>query len=136
MILKKFKPLLEWMFTKYSGMKTLPGKKKFMCLDEFKNLCSDGEIFAGESMLAEREIAIAFAISMMTQVDELNQSKVFEMGFLEFLEAFSRVAEKASLYPINTPEDQVLLIFFCSEWNRSGVCPSLGGRRSYLCGQK
>jgi hypothetical protein len=107
-----------------------------MCLDEFKNLCSDGEIFAGESMLAEREIAIAFAISMMTQVDELNQSKVFEMGFLEFLEAFSRVAEKASLYPINTPEDQVFLIFFCSEWNRSGVCPSLGGRRSYLCGQK
>lgn len=94
------------MFTKYSGMKTLPGKKKFMCLDEFKNLCSDGEIFAGESMLAEREIPIAFAISMMTQVDELNQSKVFEMGFLEFLEAFSRVSEKASLYPINTPEDQ------------------------------
>jgi hypothetical protein len=83
-----------------------------MCLDEFKNLCSDGEIFAGESMLAEREIPIAFAISMMTQVDELNQSKVFEMGFLEFLEAFSRVAEKASLYPINTPEDQVFLIFF------------------------
>ena len=108
MTLKKFKPLLEWMFTKYSGMKTLPGKKKFMCLDEFKNLCSDGEIFAGESMLAEREIPIAFAISMMTQVDELNQSKVFEMGFLEFLEAFSRVSEKASLYPINTPEDQVI----------------------------
>lgn len=119
MTLKKFKPLLEWFFAKYSGMKTLPGKKKFMCLDEFKNLCADGGIFEGESMLAEREVPICYAISMMTQIDELNQSKVFEMGFLEFLEAFSRVADKANLVPIQTPEEQVGSV--SKSWREKGL---------------
>ena len=74
MTLKKYLPILKWLFECYSGMKTLPGKKKFMCLDEFKNLCSEGGLFEKESTLTERDIPVCFGLSMMTQIDELNTS--------------------------------------------------------------
>lgn len=45
---------------------------------------------------AERDIQLAFNLSMMTQVDELNQDRIFQMSFVEFLEAVARVAEKYS----------------------------------------
>ena len=39
---------------------------------------------------------------MMTQVDELNDNRIFKMAFVEFLEAVGRIAEKISLQKIGT----------------------------------
>ena len=36
----------------------------------------------------------------MTQVDELSKDRIFEMSFVEFIEAFSRIAEEAALPPL------------------------------------
>lgn len=53
---------------------------------------------------AERDIQLAFNLSMMTQVDELNQDRIFQMSFVEFLEAVARVAEKYSPQPLTQTE--------------------------------
>ena len=39
---------------------------------------------------------MAFNLSMMTHVDELESDSIFQMTFVEFLEALARIAEKAS----------------------------------------
>jgi phosphatidylserine decarboxylase len=49
----------------------------------------------------EREAYIAFLLSMMTQVDELNKARHYQMSFYEFLEALARVAEKVSILPFD-----------------------------------
>lgn len=36
---------------------------------------------------------------MMTQIDEVNSDRHLQMSLIEFIEGFSRVAEKASLLP-------------------------------------
>ena len=42
---------------KYSGKKTLPGKKNFMCMDELRKLIIDSEV---EKDITEREIALCW----------------------------------------------------------------------------
>lgn len=111
MLMKKYKHLLDNFFAKYNGAKTMPGKKKFMSLEEFKQLCSDGCLMEDESMLADRELSTCFCLSMQTQVDEINQCRNQEMSFIEFIEAFARAADKANLNPIHTPEGKVIFLF-------------------------
>ena len=57
-------PVLENIFKRYSGKKTLPGKKKFMCLEEFYTLCNTGNLF--DDNFVDREAAVAFNLAMMT----------------------------------------------------------------------
>lgn len=52
-----------------------------------------------------RELPIIFNISMRLQVNELSNDRHYNMSFSEFLEAFSRVIDKAS--PIPEGEDLV-----------------------------
>ena len=40
---------------------------------------------------------MAFNLSMMVQIDELNSDRMFQMSFVEFLEALARMAEAVSL---------------------------------------
>ena len=90
-------PVLDYLYKKYSGKKTLPGKKKFMCLEEFYTLCSQANLL--DFNLVDREVAQAFGLSMMTQKDELFDRKIFEMNIYEFFEALGRVAEEYSAVP-------------------------------------
>jgi hypothetical protein len=41
----------------------------------------------------------AYNLSMMTQIDELNSNRIFEMSNVEFYEALARIAEEACLMP-------------------------------------
>ena len=41
-----------------------------------------------------REIGTLYNLSMQTCVDELYSDKHYQMGFLEFVEAFARVADR------------------------------------------
>jgi len=106
MTLKKYKPIMDAFFAKYSGAKAKPGQKAFMSLDEFKSLADEGGLLESDSKLAERDISVCYASSMMTQIDELNKGRIMEMSFVEFLEGFARLADKAAIIPISVPEEQ------------------------------
>ena len=68
-----------------------------MCLDELNDICKILNLY--EENFVERDTCIAFNLSMMTQVDEITLNRTFEMNFIEFLEAITRIAEKKSLPP-------------------------------------
>eukprot|EP00828_Plagiopyla_frontata_P005843 TRINITY_DN12435_c0_g5_i1.p3 TRINITY_DN12435_c0_g5~~TRINITY_DN12435_c0_g5_i1.p3 ORF type:complete len:132 (-),score=30.67 TRINITY_DN12435_c0_g5_i1:79-474(-) len=68
-----------------------------MCLEEFAEICRKGEMF--DLNIAEKDVYLAFNLSMMTQVDELFQDRIFQMSFAEFIEAISRIAEKSAPQP-------------------------------------
>eukprot|EP00358_Blepharisma_japonicum_P001299 CAMPEP_0202955260 /NCGR_PEP_ID=MMETSP1395-20130829/51643_1 /ASSEMBLY_ACC=CAM_ASM_000871 /TAXON_ID=5961 /ORGANISM="Blepharisma japonicum, Strain Stock R1072" /LENGTH=375 /DNA_ID=CAMNT_0049671631 /DNA_START=936 /DNA_END=2060 /DNA_ORIENTATION=- len=97
LVLKAHKPILDALFRKYSGKKTLPGMKAFMSLEEFRQLCSEAGLI--NDNFAAREIDLCFTQAMMTQVDELYKKRHIEMSFVEFLEALSRGCDMADLNP-------------------------------------
>jgi len=96
-ILKSYFPILRGIYKKYSGQKTLPGQKKYMCLEEFHRLMADTQMY--NDNCGERDATLAFNLAMMTQVDELNSDRIYQMQFVEFLEALSRIADKFSSHP-------------------------------------
>ena len=53
-----------------------------------------------------REIPVIFNISMRLQLSEIDSERHYNMTFYEFLEAFSRVIDKAS--PV--PEGELVVI--------------------------
>lgn len=88
-ILKAYKPIIDNIFKTYSGRKSLPGQKPFMCIEEFRQMCFDGKIIPEK--FPARELDGCFVLAMMVQVDELFEKKHVEMTFVEFLEALCRV---------------------------------------------
>lgn len=95
-VLKAHKPLLMSLFGRYSGKNTLPGKKPFMSLEEYRILCNDAGLI-GEHF-ATREIDVCYSESMMTQVDELYIKRHLEMNFVEMLEALSRAVDTTDIF--------------------------------------
>lgn len=74
-----------------------------MSLNEFINLITISGVV--DDSFGAREIGTIFNMSMLTQVDEIHKERHCRMQFVEFLEAFTRVAERAinseSLLPSN-----------------------------------
>jgi NLR family CARD domain-containing protein 3 len=66
-----------------------------MSLDEFQEIFKQADLMT--ESIVEKDLKSAFCISMMTQVDELNSDRIFQMSVLEFMEALARVADKLSL---------------------------------------
>jgi hypothetical protein len=91
LVLKVNKQIFLALFKKYSGKHTLPGKKPFMSLEEFRMLCNDAGL-VGDNF-ATREIDVCFSQAMMTQVDELYVKRNLEMNFVEMLEALARAID-------------------------------------------
>lgn len=91
LVLKANKEIFVSIYKKYSGKQTLPGKKPFMSLEEFRQVCLDFGL-VGENF-ATREIDLCFSQSMMTQIDELYYKRHLEMNFYEFLEAICRAID-------------------------------------------
>ncbi|KAL4468590.1 hypothetical protein ABPG74_005093 [Tetrahymena malaccensis] len=69
--------------------------QKSMNIYEFTDMMKHFKLL--NETFTERDILIAFNLSMMIQVDEVNNNKFINMSFVEFLEALSRVAEKKFL---------------------------------------
>eukprot|EP00828_Plagiopyla_frontata_P019188 TRINITY_DN24542_c0_g1_i1.p1 TRINITY_DN24542_c0_g1~~TRINITY_DN24542_c0_g1_i1.p1 ORF type:complete len:257 (-),score=58.21 TRINITY_DN24542_c0_g1_i1:72-842(-) len=93
-IYKFFKSMLEHIYLKYSVKKKKPGQKNFMCLEELYEICRKAELF--DLNVVERDVFMAFNLSMMTQWDETTNDRIFQMSFVEYLEAIARLAEKCS----------------------------------------
>jgi hypothetical protein len=84
-------PLKDF-YKKYSGREALPNEDKYMSLPEFIDLITASNVV--DDNFGAREIGTLFNLSMITQVDELNKERHCRMTFLEFLEAFCRVADR------------------------------------------
>ena len=91
--------LLKALFKKYSGKYTLPGKKPFMSLEEFRTLCIDAGL-VGDNF-ATREIDVCFSQAMSTQVDELFLKRHMEMNITEMFEALCRALDASGSYSGN-----------------------------------
>lgn len=75
-----------------------------MCLEELRALIFNTKI---EDKINERDIPLIFNLSMMTQVDELITSRIFEMSFVEYLEAIARLANIVSLPSLKLNKKEV-----------------------------
>ena len=85
-------PTFEKIYKKNSGRYALPGATKYMSLDEFFDLiCACGVV---DDNFGQREIGTLWNLSMMTQKNELEFDKHFNMILVEFIEATGRVADK------------------------------------------
>ena len=93
--LKANRHLLKNVFGKFSVKKVKPGQKPFMCLSEFESIILGADLI--NENFTVREICLAFNLGMMTQVQELDSDRQFQMSFVEFLESFSRVADMAKV---------------------------------------
>jgi len=106
-VVKSYTPILKGAYKKYSGLKTLPGQRKFMSLEEFNGLVSSMDLLTDG--LGERDATLYYSLAMMTQVDELGSDRIFQMQYIEFVEALARAADKYSAAPYGKIE-----VFFSS----------------------
>lgn len=90
--LKRFTKVLTALYTKYSGKYALPGAPKFMSLDEFTEMITNAGVV--DDTFGAREIAPLFNLAMMTQKNELDFDRHYNMVPVEMIEAIARVADK------------------------------------------
>lgn len=100
LVYKAWKVVLDAVYQRFSVRKSKPGLPKFMCLEEFSDLCLQAGLI--NDTFVAREIGICFSLSQTTEIDEVNNTKHLEMSFVEFLEALARACDKANL-PDNDP---------------------------------
>lgn len=72
----------------------MPSEENFMSMEEFFDLVTNSRLESEN--FGTRECGIIFTLSMSTQIDEIKKERHIKMKFLEFLEAFCRLAEKLS----------------------------------------
>lgn len=92
---KLFLKPMQLLYEKFSGAKCTRGEYNYMSRGELLQLASRAGLV--NSMCGERDVMIAFNLSKQSQVDELNNENTLKMKYIEFLEAFARIADKASL---------------------------------------
>lgn len=90
-VLKGNMQLIQYTYSTYSRKNVKPGQKPFMCLDEFNDIIFKAGLL--NDNFTAREIGIAFNLSMMTQVQELDTDRQYQMLLIEFIEAISRVSD-------------------------------------------
>ncbi|CAI2369640.1 unnamed protein product [Moneuplotes crassus] len=98
-VLAKNAGILQKVYNRYSGMYTLPGRVKFMSIDEFITLINDSEVLTNEVAVGNAELGAQFNLSMSTQIDEVEKDRHCQMMFFEFMEAVARVAYKITNFP-------------------------------------
>ena len=69
-----------------------PGDPKYLRLNKFIDLVTESGVCDAD--FGAREIGPLFNVSLMTQVNEITSGRHMEMRFIEFCEAFARVADK------------------------------------------
>jgi hypothetical protein len=91
---KRFTKVTTALYSKYSGKYALPGATKYMSLDEFTEMITNAGVV--DDTFGSREIAPLFNLSMMTQKNELDADRHYNMIPVEMIEAVARVADKLS----------------------------------------
>ena len=73
-VLKYYEKALKDMYHSYSGKYSKPGKTRFMSLEEFIKFVTHSGVVS--DTFGSREIGIIFALSMMTQVNEISKEGI------------------------------------------------------------
>jgi hypothetical protein len=63
-----------------------------MCMGEFIDLITNSGVI--DDNFGAREIGTIYNLAMMTQVNEIEYDRHYEMSLIEFIEAISRVADR------------------------------------------
>jgi hypothetical protein len=79
----------------YSGELRTPGEKNFMSRPELKKVTYDCGLI--NDICGERMIDFAFNLSKQNMIDELTTTITQKLDFVEFCEAFARLASDSSL---------------------------------------
>jgi hypothetical protein len=111
---------LKVIYLAYSGKNTPPGEPDYMSMEEFFELFEQVQICSEN--FGTRECGIIFSLSMGTQVDEVHANRHTKMTFVEFLEAYCRVADKLSKYDIlrGLAEEEELIAVSNSSYSDKG----------------
>mmetsp|Transcript_40271 Transcript_40271/g.29012 ORF Transcript_40271/g.29012 Transcript_40271/m.29012 type:complete len:118 (+) Transcript_40271:1113-1466(+) len=96
-ILKAFKPVFQHVYKNYGGHRVQPGEKMYMAIEEFEEFVTDAGLI--NDICVVRDGSLCLGLSMLTQVNELDNKRHIQASFIEFLEAYVRIAEKASVPP-------------------------------------
>ncbi|CAD8053199.1 unnamed protein product [Paramecium primaurelia] len=110
--MKHYKTILDSIYIRYSVKKVKPGQKPFMSLQELQEMCAHIGLNQIETFGPNIPL-FAFNKAMMTQIDELNSDRIFQMSFVEFLEAFARIAEDIDIRQIGLHLKIEQLIWKC-----------------------
>ena len=98
-VLIRYQPILQKIYNKFSGKYSMPGKPKFMSIDEFINLIVSSGVLCNETSVGNSELGAQFNLSMTTQVNEIERDRHIQMMYYEFTEALARVASKIHHFP-------------------------------------
>lgn len=98
-IFKAYQPLFQMIYNVYSSKTAKPGQKQNMSLDEFDDIFQSSGIL--NDLLQARELSIHFNQGLMLHVNEVDQDKHTAASYIEFLEAYARCCDEASIgeYP-------------------------------------
>ncbi|EGR27628.1 leucine rich repeat protein [Ichthyophthirius multifiliis] len=107
-VMKKYLNFIKILWNQWADYKKQEKKyfstTKSMSVYEFRDMVYKYELL--DERLQERDIIISYNLSMMTQVDELNNDRFIMMSFVEFLEALARLSEKKSMIPVGEREEE------------------------------
>ncbi|CAJ1327201.1 unnamed protein product, partial [Effrenium voratum] len=84
-VMKKHHAILQEVYRRFSGRVAHPGAERFMSLAEFQDLLDTIKPYNSE--FSQRRCGWAFRLAMMTQPEELFETRFQEMSFLEFQHA-------------------------------------------------
>lgn len=101
--IQAFLPLLYAIYKSWSTKKEIGKKEKYMIIDDFHNLCTA----CVNKECPVREIDLYFNQAISLQDNEIDNERHYYIIFPEFLEAFIRVIDKAS---IGTQENSDLIV--------------------------
>ena len=74
----------------YSGKYSLPSRPKFMSIDEFMEMLVNTSIMK-KNNFGPSDVGSCFNVSIMTQINELDNERHYQMSFQEFIEALFRI---------------------------------------------
>ena len=93
-VIRNYQKFFTHVYSKFSGKHTKPGEKPGMEQDEFIEFCEISEF--NNDLYTTREVSVAFNLSMLTQVYELEKMRHLSATPLEFMEMICRGALDAS----------------------------------------
>lgn len=70
----------------------------YLSIEEFETFIQSAGLL--NDMLTSTDVSVCFNLSLFTYVDEITKDHHLKMSYIEFIEAFARIADKASHSPI------------------------------------
>lgn len=86
---------MQLLYEIFSGSKCNRGDYNYMAREELMELCTKANLL--NKLCGERDVMLAFNLGKQSMIDELSNENTLRLKFIEFLEAFARIADKSSI---------------------------------------